>query len=61
MGLLTPNLAMLAVLVGFFVFVDNSLKVSFRQPYPGMVMFFLWGLLLSRLEVFDGENKAGLS
>tara|TARA_R110002049_G_scaffold224693_5_gene396425 strand:+ start:2222 stop:3565 length:1344 start_codon:yes stop_codon:yes gene_type:complete len=48
-GTITPDLFMLIVLVGFFVFVDNFLKVSFRQPYPGMVMFFLWGLLLTNL------------
>lgn len=33
----------------FLVFVDNSLKVGLRQPYPGILSFFLWGLLISRL------------
>jgi hypothetical protein len=23
--------------------------VGLRQPYPGMISFFLWGILLSRL------------
>ncbi len=55
-GLLTPPLATLMLLVGFFVFVDNSLKVGFRQPYPGMIMFFLWGVLLSRLQEVKTSN-----
>ena len=42
---ITPNFIMLTALVAFFVFIDSSLKVGFTQPYPGMVMFFLWGLL----------------
>lgn len=39
----------LAVVVGFLVLIDNDFKVTFRQPYPGLFGFFLWGLLLSRL------------
>lgn len=46
---MTSELFVLLVIVLFFVFIDNSLKVSFRQPYSGMVTFFLWGVLLSRL------------
>ena len=37
----------LSSIVLFFILVDNSFKVGLRQPYPGMVMFFLWGVLLS--------------
>src|SRR5690606_290620 len=46
-----PSLELLALagLVLFFVLIDNSLKVGFRQPYPGIIMFFLWGVLLGRL------------
>lgn len=37
-------------LVAFLLLIiDNSLKVSLRQPYPGIFMYFIWGLLLSRL------------
>ncbi|MBW3542978.1 MAG: hypothetical protein KY476_22170 [Planctomycetes bacterium] len=39
----------LAIVVAFLVLADNSLKVGFRQPYPGIVSFLLWGLLLGRL------------
>jgi len=54
-GLLTPGLAILITVVGFFIFADNFLKVSFRQPYPGMVIFFLWGVLLTKVSISD-EN-----
>jgi hypothetical protein len=56
-GALTPELAMLMVIVGFMVFADNFLKVSFREPYSGMVVFFLWGVLLVKITNYD-ENEA---
>jgi len=49
---------MLMLLVSFYIFADNSLKVAFRQPYPGMMMFFLWGVLLVRLSEYENEIKA---
>ena len=39
----------LTILVLFLLLVDNSFKVGLRQPYPGIITFFLWGLLLNRL------------
>lgn len=39
----------LTIVVLFLLFVDNSFKVGLRQPYPGIITFFLWGLLLNRL------------
>lgn len=45
----SPGLMMHIALVGYFVFVDNFFKVGFSQPYPGMMMFFIWGTLLARL------------
>ena len=30
--------------------IVNMLKVGMRQPYPGIITFFLWGLLLSHLQ-----------
>jgi O-antigen ligase len=39
----------LAIVVLFLVLVDNNFKVTFRQPYPAVFSFFLWGLLLRRL------------
>ncbi len=45
----TPDFLALAALVIFFIFVDNMLKVGFRQPYPGIIMFFLWGVLINKI------------
>ncbi len=50
------NLALVA-LVFYFIFVDNSLKVGFRQPYPGILMFFLWGVLLTNLQQQQSNYK----
>ncbi|TLP61153.1 MULTISPECIES: hypothetical protein [Pseudomonas] len=41
-------LAVVGVLL-FTLLVDNSFKVGMRQPYPGIVSFFLWGMLLAWL------------
>ena len=43
----------LAMLVGFLVLVDNTFKVTFRQRYPGVFGFFIWGLLLAALRSKD--------
>ena len=29
--------------------VENSLKVGLRQPYPGILSYFIWGLLIARI------------
>jgi hypothetical protein len=55
-GTLVFPLAAHALLWCFFILVDNSLKVGLRQPYPGMVVFFLWGVLLTRLEAFKSPG-----
>ncbi len=55
-GLLDPELIMLISVVGFFVIIDNSFKVGLRQPYPGMVMFFLWGMLLTLVQQLKTEH-----
>jgi len=55
------NFAMLVLLVSFYVLIDNSLKVSFRQPYPGMMIFFLWGVLLAKPSKFEAKNRPGTS
>jgi len=45
-GLLTG----LAFTVLFFTLADNNLKVSFRQPYSGILTFFLWGFLIKVIQ-----------
>lgn len=44
-----PALIGLALPLGFAVLLDNMFKVPFRQPYSGIVLFFLWGMLLARV------------
>jgi hypothetical protein len=56
-GPLQPELVILSLVVFFFIFIDNSLKVGFRQPYPGIIMFFLWGVLLSKLTSKSSQLK----
>jgi len=56
---ITANPAFFAIVgvVLFLLLVDNSLKVGMRQPYSGIVTFFLWGILLSRLVELDKLRK----
>jgi len=44
-----PKFFVLTGAVLFLLLVDNSLKVGLRQPYTGIVAFFLWGMLISKL------------
>lgn len=44
-----PALLGLAGVVAFLLLADNGLKVGMRQPYPGIITFFFWGLLLASL------------
>jgi glycosyltransferase involved in cell wall biosynthesis len=39
---------MLSIII-FLILIDNNLKVSLRQPYPGIITFFLWGILISNV------------
>lgn len=57
----SSDLTMLVALVAFYVGIDNFFKVGFSQPYPGMMMFFLWGLLLIRIQVLTNADKNGLA
>src|SRR6185295_14443850 len=45
-----PPLLGLATAVLFALAIDSMFKVPLRQPYPGIFYFFLWGLLLARLQ-----------
>ena len=40
----------LAAIVAYLVLIDSNFKVTLRQPYPGIVAYFLWGLLFTRLQ-----------
>lgn len=45
-----PEVLMLSAVVLFLLVADNTWKVALRQPYSGILAFYLWGLLLARLE-----------
>jgi glycosyltransferase involved in cell wall biosynthesis len=49
----------LTLVVLFLVLMDNNFKVALRQPYPGIITFFLWGVLLTRLRMRDEPRAAG--
>lgn len=45
-----------AGVVVFLLLADNSLKVGMRQPYPGIITFFLWGVLVAWLFRLDASG-----
>ena len=48
----------LAISVLYLLLFENMLKVGMRQPYPGIISFFLWGLLIARLDVISHQREA---
>jgi len=52
----SPALVALSFVVLFLVIADNSMKVSFRQPYSGIFTFFLWGMLLTKLSAIESRR-----
>lgn len=54
----TPALFFPCLVVIFLLLVENSFYVGLRQPYPGILTFFLWGILLNRL--LDLNNTKGV-
>jgi hypothetical protein len=50
------ELQALVGVVMVLVVVDNCFKVGLRQPYPGLFSFFLWGVLLSKLQMISSST-----
>ncbi|WP_392891477.1 hypothetical protein ACF6ZU_08350 [Pseudomonas migulae] len=48
----------LALVVIFMLVLDSSFKVGLRQPYSGVIMFFLWGLLLAVISLPDTRSSS---
>jgi hypothetical protein len=48
-----PMLLGAVVATVYLLLVENMLKVGLRQPYPGIIGFFIWGLLLARLSALE--------
>lgn len=53
----SSHIFVLAMVVMFLI-LDNFLKVGLRQPYSGMLSFFLWGILLVRLSKLQISKNA---
>ncbi len=51
----TPMLLGAAMAVAYLLLVENMFKVGMRQPYPGIITFFIWGLLIARLRGSAGK------
>jgi hypothetical protein len=50
----------LALAVIYLLLFVNMLKVGMRQPYPGIITFFLWGVLVARLRISgDASTETG--
>ncbi|MDF1656651.1 MAG: hypothetical protein P1U58_03505 [Verrucomicrobiales bacterium] len=43
--------------VGVLLLCENNVKVSLRMPYSGIVIFFIWGILLSRLDALRTRGR----
>ena len=41
----------------FMILFENFFKVGFRQPYPGIYSFFIWGLLIAALSNANDKPK----
>lgn len=50
----TPLLLGAAIALAYLLLVENMVKVGMRQPYPGIITFFIWGILIARLRSFGG-------
>lgn len=48
----------LALVVIFMLTLDSTFKVGLRQPYPGVIMFFLWGVLLAVISSPDTRHSS---
>lgn len=44
-----PLLVGTTISAAYLILVEGMLNVGMRQPYPGTITFFIWGLLLARL------------
>ena len=46
----SPMLLGTAIAALYLLLFENMLKVGMRQPYPGIITFFIWGPLIARLQ-----------
>ena len=54
----SPLLLGVAMATTYLLLCENMLKVGMRQPYPGIITFFIWGLLIARLDALTRQPGA---
>ncbi|MGE7991600.1 hypothetical protein ACQKPE_11215 [Pseudomonas sp. NPDC089554] len=52
-----PAIIGLTLVVFFMLLVDSTFKVGLRQPYSGVIMFFLWGVLLAMVVPSNQQHE----
>lgn len=55
-----PMLLGTALAAMYLLLGENMLKVGMRQPYPGIITFFIWGLLIARLNTTSDDKKMAI-
>jgi hypothetical protein len=58
--MVNPLLIGTSMAVAYLLLVENMLKVGMRQPYPGIITFFIWGLLIARLRTIGGRATSSV-
>ena len=54
----TSNLIWFLGIILFLIIIDNNLKTTLKQPYPAIVVFFLWGILInSSQSKYSSQDK----
>lgn len=53
-----PMLLGTALAAMYLLLGENMLKVGMRQPYPGIITFFIWGLLIARLRTLNTDESS---
>jgi hypothetical protein len=56
-----PMLLGTALAAMYLLLGENMLKVGMRQPYPGIITFFIWGLLIARLHTPPSDEKIAIT
>lgn len=51
----------LFAIIIYLVLIDSNMKVTLRQPYPAIVIFFLWGALLAILNEVLSKKEIGIA
>jgi hypothetical protein len=41
----------------YLILIDNNFKVTLRQPYPGIIIAFLWGIFLNKIMSLKGRTN----